>query len=108
MRRPKEKLIAGIDLHSNNLMIGVINLEGKRITHRKLECEVKEVTDFLEPLKPQLQSMAGESTFNWYWLVDGLRRQGYRIDLANPARIEQYHGLKHAGDKDDAFHLADL
>jgi hypothetical protein len=25
MRRPKEKLIAGIDLHSNNVMIGVIN-----------------------------------------------------------------------------------
>jgi transposase len=52
--------------------------------------------------------MAVESTFNWYWLVDGLRAQGYPIDLANPAKIEQYSGLKHADDKDDAFHLADL
>src|SRR5205085_7622843 len=108
MRRPKEKLIAGIDLHSNNLMIGVINQDGKRIAHRKLECDLKQVTEFLQPLKAQLQSLAVESTFNWYWLVDGLRSQGYPIDLANPARIQQYSGIKHADDKHDAFHLAEL
>jgi len=101
-------LIAGIDLHGNNVMIGVINQDGKRITHRKLECDLKQVTQFLEPLKPRLQSMAVESTFNWYWLLDGLRDKGYPIDLANPARIEQYNGIKHVDDKDDAFHLADL
>jgi len=108
MKRPKEKLIAGLDLHSNNVMIGVTNQDGQRIAHRKLECDLKQVTQFLKPLKPQLQSMAVESTFNWYWLVDGLRGQGYSIDLANPAKIEQYHGMKHVDDKDDAFHLADL
>jgi len=108
MRRPKEKLIAGLDLHSNNVMIGIINEDGKRVAHRKLECDLKQVTEFLKPLKPQLQSMAVESTFNWYWLVDGLRGQGYGIDLANPAKIEQYNGIKHVDDKDDAFHLAEL
>jgi transposase len=41
-------------------------------------------------------------------LVDGLRAHGYCIDLANPAKIEQYSGIKHADDKDDAFHLAEL
>jgi transposase len=101
-------LIAGIDLHSNNLVIGVINQDGKRVMHRKLDCELKQVVDFLKPLTPQLQSMAVESTFNWYWLVDGLQRQGYPIDLANPAQIEQYSGIKHADDKHDAFHLAEL
>src|SRR3974390_53663 len=108
MRRPKDKLIAGIDLHSDNLMIGVINKDGKRIAHRKLECDLKQVTKFLEPLRPQLQSLAVESTFNWYWLVDGLREGDYPIDLANPAKIEQYNGLKHVDDKHDAFHLAEL
>ena len=108
MRRPKEKVIAGIDLHSNNLMIGVINQEGTRLAHRKLACDLKAVVEFLRPYKPCLQSMAVESTFNWYWLVDGLRAQGYPIDLANPAQIEQYSGLKHVDDKDDAYHLAQL
>jgi len=108
MRRPKEKLIAGLDLHSNNVMIGVINQDGQRVTHRKLDCDLDAIVEFLQPLKPQLQSMAVESTFNWYWLVDGLRARGYPIDLANPAKIEQYSGLKHVNDTDDAFHLADL
>jgi len=89
-------------------MIGIINLDGKRVAHRKLDCDLKQVVQFLLPFKPQLQSMAVESTFNWYWLVDGLRAQGYPIDLANPAKIEQYSGMKHVDDEDDAFHLAEL
>jgi transposase len=108
MRRPKDKLIAGMDLHGNNVVIGVINQDGKRVAHRKVDCELKQVIEFLKPLKPQLQSSAVESTFNWYWLVDGLRSAGYPIDLANPAKIEQYGGMKHADDQHDAFHLAEL
>jgi transposase len=108
MKRPIEKLIAGIDLHSNNLVIGVMNQDGKRIAHRKLDCELDQVLAFLQPMKPRLQSMAVESTFNWYWLVDGLHAHGYPIDLANPAQIEQYSGIKNADDKHDAFHLAEL
>lgn len=108
MRRPKDRLIAGMDLHSNNVKIGVINQDGKRVAYRKVECDLKQVTRFLKPLKPQIESMAVESTFNWYWLVDGLRADDYPIDLANPAKIEQYNGLKHADDEDDAFYLAEL
>src|SRR5436190_2972626 len=108
MRRPKEKLIEGINLDSNHVMIGVANPDGKRIMTRTLDCDLKRVTECLSPVKSQLQSMAVESTFNWYWLVDRLSARGYPIDLANPARIEQYNGLKHVNDKDDAFHLADL
>jgi transposase len=108
MKRPKDRLHAGIDLHSNNLMIGLVNQDGKRVAHRKLECRLSDVVDFLKPHRAQLETMAVESTFNWYWLVDGLRQLDYPIDLANPAKIEQYNGLKHAGDKDDAYHLAEL
>lgn len=108
MRRPTEKVIAGIDLHSNNVVIGVMNQDGKRLSHQKLGCDLAQVEQFLKPYKRQLQSMAVESTYNWYWLVDGLQAKGYPIDLANPAKIEQYSGIKHADDKHDAFHLAEL
>jgi transposase len=108
MRRPIDKYIAGIDLHGNNLVIGLINQDGKRVSHRKLDCELQQVLGFLKPFKTRLESIAVESTFNWYWLVDGLRAHGYPIDLANPAQIKQYSGLKHADDKHDAFHLAEL
>ncbi len=108
MRRPKERLIGGLDLHSNNVMIGLMNQEGKRVARQKLECDLKEVIQFLKPFKSRIESLAVESTFNWYWLVDGLRREGYPIDLANPAKIQTYSGLKHTDDQDDAFHLAEL
>jgi transposase len=52
--------------------------------------------------------VAVESTYNWYWLVDGLRALAYPVVLANPAQIDQYSGIKHADDKNDAFFLAEL
>lgn len=103
-----DRLFSGIDLHSNNLVAGVMNERGERIKHRKLECDIKRVVQFLDPFKAQLVSVAVESTFNWYWLVDGLQAHGFPVELANPAAIEQYSGIKHADDKDDAFFLAEL
>ena len=48
----------------------------------------------LEPFEENIAGIAVESTFNWYWLVDGLMDHGYRVHLANPAAIKQYEGLK--------------
>ena len=104
----KERVFAGVDLHSNNLMIGIVDEEGRRLKHQKLPCDLKQVRAFLQPWKRRLESVAVESTYNWYWLVDGLREAGYPTHLANPAGMEQYRGIKHADDKTDAFFLAEL
>lgn len=103
-----KQLMAGIDLHSNNVMIGLVDEDGRRMRHQKLECDLNTVTKFLGPYKRRLKSVAVESTYNWYWLVDGLRAAGYPVVLANPARMVQYSGVKHADDKNDAFFLAEL
>jgi transposase len=49
-----------------------------------------------------------ESTYNWYWLVDGLTEAGYRVHLANTVAIKKYDGLKYSGDYTDAAQLAQL
>lgn len=49
-----------------------------------------------------------ESTYNWYWLIDGLQEAGYEVVLAKPAGMEPYNGLKHADDKNDAYFIAEL
>ena len=103
-----KELMAGIDLHSNNIMVGIVDKEGQRLAHQKLPCELKRIAEFLAPFKKRLQRVAVESTYNWYWLVDGLQAAGYPVVLANPAKITQYSGLKHADDKSDAFFLAEL
>jgi transposase len=102
------KLMAGIDLHSNNLFCGIVDMEGKRVFERKLPCELDSVVRALKPFKKRLEKIAVESTYNWYWLVDGLQDHGYPVVLANPAAMQQYDGLKHADDKSDAFFLAEM
>ena len=81
---------------------------GKRLFEKKLPCDLALVLEALKPLRKQLKSIAVESTYNWYWLVDGLQDAGYQVRLANPATIQQYNGLKHADDQSDAFFLAEL
>jgi transposase len=103
-----KKLVAGMDLHGNNVVIGVMDVEGQRVAGGKVACDLKAVTKFLAPFKKQLEQVAVESTFNWYWLVDGLRAQKYPVVLANPAKMAPYSGLKHADDTSDAFFLAEL
>jgi hypothetical protein len=62
----------------------------------------------LAPYKKELKAVAVESTFNWYWLVDGLIENGFKVELVNTTAVKQYDGLKYSGDHQDAFHLAHL
>jgi transposase len=103
-----KKVVAGMDLHSNNVVIGVMDLDGKRVATGKVDCDLKAVVKFLAPYKSRLEQVAVESTYNWYWLVDGLQARQYPVVLANPAGMVQYDGIKHADDTNDAFFLAEL
>lgn len=102
------KYTAGIDLHSNNLFLAIIDEGGKSIIERKLPCELKRVLECLFPFKEGISCLAVESTFNWYWLVDGLMEAGYCVALANPAATGQYRGIKYTDDRHDARYLAEL
>jgi transposase len=103
-----KKVVAGIDLHSNNVVIGIMDMDGKRVASKKLECNLKEIVAFLAPFRTRLEQVAVESTYNWYWLVDGLQALKYPVVLANPAGMQQYRGIKHADDTNDAFFVAEL
>ena len=102
------KVYAGIDLHSSNNYIGVINEEGERLYQKRLPNQIKYILEALEPFKESMEGVVVESTYNWYWLVDGLQDHGYKLHLANPSAIKQYEGLKHTDDKWDAFWLAHM
>ncbi len=101
-------LYAGIDLHSRNNYIGVINEQDERLYSRRHANRIGDVLLALQPFRDCLEAVVVESTYNWYWLVDGLQENGYAVDLANPSAIKQYEGLKYTDDKSDAFWLAHL
>jgi transposase len=102
------KLMTGIDLHSYNLFCAIVDQDGKRVFERKLPLELPLILSALKPFKRQIETVAVESTFNWYWLIDGLEDAGYNVVLAHATGIAQYNGLKHTDDKSDAFFLAEL
>jgi transposase len=102
------KIMVGIDLHSNNALCGLMDESGRRIIHKQLPCDLAAILQLLKPYKKQIETIAVESTFNWYWLVDGLQDHGYHIVLANPARMQPYNGKKHTDDVSDAFFLTEL
>lgn len=97
-----------IDLHSNNNVLGIINAGGERLCTRKMPNDLGAIREVLGPFAAELKGIVVESTYNWYWLVDGLQEAGYRVHLANTTATQQYSGLKHTDDESDAWWLADL
>ena len=102
------KFYAGIDLHSNNNYIGAIDGKGRIVFQKKNPNDLETILNSFEPFKGEIKGIVVESTFNWYWLVDGLMEADYKVHLANTTAIQQYSGLKHSDDKSDALWLAEM
>ncbi len=98
----------GIDLHSNNHVVVVIDDEDNRVYEKRLANDLTLTLRALERYKELLHGIAVESTFNWYWLVDGLQAVGLNVMLVNTVAVTQYDGLKYSDDKHDAYWLAHL
>lgn len=101
-------LYAGIDLHSTNSVMVVVDENDKVVGRARLANNLEMVARWLEPYRDELVGVVVESTYNWYWLVDGLAERGYPMHLANTVAIQQYSGLKHCDDTSDARWLAKL
>ena len=99
---------SGIDLHSNNSVVSVIDETDRVVAEKRLPNELAKILTFLAPWQAGLAGVVIESTYNWYWLVDGLQAAGFVVHLANTTAIKKYDGLKHSGDETDARYLAHL
>ena len=102
------KLYGAIDLHSTNSVTVVINEQDQVVYQKRLPNDLSLIARQLSSYRAALQGIVVESTYNWYWLVDGLMEKGYRVHLANTAAIQQYSGLKYTDDQSDARWLAHL
>lgn len=102
------KIYAGIDLHSNNNFVALIDEENKAVYKKRLSNDLELVLKELKPYQDCIEGVVVESTYNWYWLADGLQEAGYKVHLANTAANVQYSGIKRTGDESDAVWLANL
>lgn len=102
------KLYVGIDLHSNNSVLAILDENDKVVYEHRHRNELAIILEQLTPYRESIQAIAVESTFNWYWLVDGLMQAGYTVKLVNTVAVKTYEGLKYTADEHDARHLAHL
>ena len=101
-------LYGAIDLHGNNNVTMLIDDQDQVVYQKRLTNHLPLILEQLTPFQAQITGIVVESTFNWYWLVDGLMETGYRVHLANPSAIQQYEGLKYTNDYSDAQWLAHM
>ena len=102
------KKFIGIDLHSTNSVVVVSDEEDRILRKLRMPNVLSEIIAVLAAYREDVVGVVIESTYNWYWLVDGLMDAGYRVHLANPSAIKKYEGLKYSGDFADAAYLAHL
>ena len=102
------EVYAGLDLHSTNTYVAMIDGENKVLYKQRHKNELPAILSALDPFKKDIQGVVVESTYNWYWLVDALMCAGYRVHLANVSAIKQYEGLKQVDDRRSSLWLANL
>lgn len=98
----------GIDLYSNNSVVVVTDETDKILVSRRCPNDLQKILALLAPRRDELTGIVVESTYNGYWLVDGLMAAGYDVQLANTVAMKRYDGLKHSDDETDAAHLAHM
>ena len=89
------------------LTLCVIDQQLKVIVEQKLRNELPKIVQLLEPYKANLKIVVG-STFNWYWLIDGLQAEGFEVVLAHTLGLYLITGAKVKTDRRDAYSLAKL
>jgi transposase len=102
------KHFGSFDLHSNNAVGAIIDQNKKWVLRRKFKNNLATILQALEKYRETLVGIVVESTYNWYWLVDGLMANGYKVHLAHPAETATKSNKKYSDDYRDAFHLANL
>lgn len=96
-----------IDLSTRDSHICVLDENLSILLQRKVTNELHLITALLDPFNPDLQIRV-ESTFNWYWLVDGLQNRGLQVSLAHSLALALITQAKVKTVRPDAFTLAKL
>ncbi len=99
------KLYGGIDLHSNNCVINLIDDNGTLVLKMRITNSLELMVMLLELHCETLVGFIVESIYNWYWRVDGLMDAGFKVHLANTEAIQQYSELKYGDDMSIAICL---
>jgi transposase len=92
------ELYAAIDLQSNNSVLVATDTEDHVVFAERLSNGLQLIVVALRACSGDGRAVAVESTYSWYWLVDGFREAGFEARLVNTAAVKQYDGQKRGDD----------
>jgi transposase len=106
-RRLTMKYYCGIDLHTRDSVLCVIDETDKIHLREKVANCIFTIKEMLNGFSPRPEVVI-EATLNWYWLVDWLQEDGFTVKLAHSLGLSMITGAKVKTDNRDAFTLAKL
>jgi transposase len=102
-----KKYYCGIDLHGKTMYTTVMDKSGTLLFHKNLDNSMPQLLEALRPYRENI-AVGVESTFNWYWLADGCRRESIPFYLGHALYMKAVHGGKNKNDSLDSKHITDL
>lgn len=97
----------GIDLHSKEMYVCIINNEGEIKAHRNIKACPEEFLNIIKPYKEDIV-VAVECIFTWYWIADLCKKEGIPFVLGHALYMKAIHGGKTKNDRIDSEKIARL
>jgi transposase len=97
----------GIDLHTKNMYICILNQEGKILRHKEMKTSPHKLLDVIQPFLPDIV-IAVECMFTWYWIADFCRSQNIPFILGHALYMKAIYGAKTKNDRIDSHKIATL
>lgn len=102
----KHKNTCGVDLHSNNAYLCVLNELGEKVKHKRVNNSEAELDKELIGYEDLVLSV--ESTYNWYWLGDYCHKRGIKFVLGHALYMKAINAGKTKNDRIDSEKIARL
>src|ERR1700734_3092963 len=91
----------GIDLGAKRSQVCIIDDDQKVLVNRKVANDLDTIHGLIRP-HGRVPTVV-ESTFNWYWIVDGLQARKVPVSLAHSLKLAAISRAKVKTDKRDAL-----
>ena len=95
----------GIDLHTKNMYVCIVNQAGKTLYHYDLPTQTDSLLPVIKPYLPNLV-IAVECIFTWYWIADLCAQQNIPFVLGHALYMKAIHGAKTKNDRIDSQKIA--
>ena len=103
----QHKFYCGIDLHTRNMYICILDQAGKVQFHENMKCSGQNLIDAVSPYKEDIV-LAVECIFAWYWVADLCAKANIPFILGHALYMKAIHGSKTKNDKIDSLKIAKL